>query len=283
MAKHKKSQSELDQLLQTVQMFEVIAETQPNDIQSLEILKEAYVDLDRDDQSLKISRQIAMAYVSIGQLSSAILEYEGILQKIPDDPECRAMLQELELKMGGISGGGVTPQETAAVKAAAQQVLDDAAQFEDGNEAMIRFFQENGVVTEKDASGLLAALTAATVESSKERPAPSLLNLMRERGICATEKSLGVIVEKTRLPFLPLGIYDVDPARVSLVDKAICLQHLVLPFDQISRTTLVATANPFDAQAKEHIESKIRGKIQWYLAHPDDMIVQLKSVFRIQG
>ena len=40
---------EESQLLQTIEMFEVITQSQPQDYQSLEILKEAYTKLGRED------------------------------------------------------------------------------------------------------------------------------------------------------------------------------------------------------------------------------------------
>jgi hypothetical protein len=67
-----------------------------------------------------------------------------------------------------------------------------------------------------------------------------------------------------------------------LVDKDFSLQHLVLPFDQISKTTLVATANPFDARAKHGVESKIEGRVQWFLAQPLDIVKQLKDIYHLQ-
>ncbi len=76
---------EESQLLQTIEMFEVITQSQPQDYQSLEILKEAYMKLGREDELVETSRRIAEAYVQLGQLSSAILEYESILQRRPDD------------------------------------------------------------------------------------------------------------------------------------------------------------------------------------------------------
>ena len=42
MLEHKLSEEEQSQILQTIEMFEVIIQTQPDDYQSLEILKEAY-------------------------------------------------------------------------------------------------------------------------------------------------------------------------------------------------------------------------------------------------
>src|SRR5256885_10812693 len=84
------------ELLQTIEMFEVITQSQPMDYQSLEILKEAYSKLGRDQDVVGTSKRIAEAYVQLGQLSSAILEYESILQRFPDDPDVQKALSEIE-------------------------------------------------------------------------------------------------------------------------------------------------------------------------------------------
>src|SRR5438552_14192823 len=86
------------QLAQTIEMFEVITQSQPQDYQSLEILKEAYSKLGREKEVVGTSKRIAQAYVQMGQLSSAILEYETILQRFPDDPDVQSALQEIESK-----------------------------------------------------------------------------------------------------------------------------------------------------------------------------------------
>ena len=91
------------QLAQTIEMFEVITQSQPQDYQSLEILKEAYAKLGRDADVVQASKRIANAYVLMGQLSSAILEYESILQRYPEDAEAQAALQEIESKANGLN------------------------------------------------------------------------------------------------------------------------------------------------------------------------------------
>src|SRR5256885_5852135 len=95
--------AEESQLMQTIEMFEVITQSQPNDYQSLEILKEAYSKLGRDKEAVQTSKRIAQAYVLLGQLSSAILEYETILQRFPDDPDVKAALAEIESKASSFS------------------------------------------------------------------------------------------------------------------------------------------------------------------------------------
>src|SRR5713226_2113201 len=86
------------QLAQTIEMFEVITQSQPQDYQSLEILKEAYSKLGREKDVVGTSKRIAQAYMQSGQLSSAILEYETILQRFPNDPDVQAALREIENK-----------------------------------------------------------------------------------------------------------------------------------------------------------------------------------------
>src|SRR3954452_8443674 len=86
------------QLRQTVEMFEVITQTQPLDYQSLDILKEAYLKLGMDNEVVATCRRIANAYVQLGQLSSAIMEYETVLQLIPDDVEASSAVKQLSSK-----------------------------------------------------------------------------------------------------------------------------------------------------------------------------------------
>lgn len=97
------SPDEEAQLAQTIEMFEVITQSQPHDHQSLEILKEAYSKLGRDADVVRASKRIAQAYVQMGQSSSAILEYETILQRFPNDPDVPAALQGIENKATNVA------------------------------------------------------------------------------------------------------------------------------------------------------------------------------------
>jgi tetratricopeptide (TPR) repeat protein len=285
MPKIKRSKAEQEQLLQTVQMFEVIAETQPNDVQSLEILKEAYLNLERDAEAVTISKKIAQAYLNTGQLSSAILEYEGILQKFPDDAASLAALGELEGKMNNVGSMAKAPSDsTAEMTSPASESKPGAAKtFEDGNERMLRFLLENGILNEKDAKSLSSTIASLISQTSPKKPGPAMMDLLSERGISSVEKTLGIVAEKTRIPYIPLSIYEIDTSKAGLLDQEYCLKNLVLPFDQISKTVLIATSNPFNGQVKAHAESQIEGRIQWYITEPQSLVKQLKYAFHIQS
>src|SRR5271169_6845330 len=107
------------QLAQTIEMFEVITQSQPQDYQSLEILKEAYSKLGREKEVVGTSKRIAQAYVQMGQLSSAILEYETILQRFPEDPDVQAAVKEIESKANNFPTDPLPSETPAATKGAA--------------------------------------------------------------------------------------------------------------------------------------------------------------------
>src|SRR5437588_12004097 len=111
--------SEEAQLGQTIEMFEVITQSQPTDYQSLEILKEAYLKLNREKDVISTSKRIAQAYVQMGQLSSAILEYETILQRFPDDPDVKAALKQIESKANSFPVESLASDTATVTKTAA--------------------------------------------------------------------------------------------------------------------------------------------------------------------
>ena len=63
------------QLLQTIEMFEVITQSQPQDYQSLEILKEAYLKLNRAPQS---ARYLQANCVGLRAIGPALVRHHGI-------------------------------------------------------------------------------------------------------------------------------------------------------------------------------------------------------------
>src|SRR2546430_4255487 len=137
------------QLEQTIEMFEVITQSQPQDYQSLEILKEAYSKLGRQKEVISTSKRIAEAYVQMGQLSSAILEYETILQRFPDDPDVQAALKEIESKANSFPVEPPPPDTAMLTKAAAAAGKSQKTpgkpspvEFEDGRKTMHKIFVE---------------------------------------------------------------------------------------------------------------------------------------------
>src|SRR5215813_3142777 len=94
-------------------MFEAITQTQPEDYQSLEILKEAYTKVGRHDDALRTSRKLAEAYFTAGSYTPALQQCEVILTREPNSPEIVAMLGEIEQRLQA-SGQALVDKEKAA-------------------------------------------------------------------------------------------------------------------------------------------------------------------------
>jgi len=151
------NQGEEAQLLQTIEMFEVIAQSQPNDCQSLEILKEAYTKLGREEDVINTSKRIAQAYMQSGQLSSAILEYETVLQRRPDDADVQAALRQIEDKANNVAVQSAGAESVVSVSGSPSDTVGfrkkmqpATTEIDDGRKTMRTIFVESKIIAAGD-------------------------------------------------------------------------------------------------------------------------------------
>ena len=270
------------QLLQTIEMFEVIVQSQSGDTQSLEILKEAYSKLGREDDVINTSKRIAQAYLHQGQLSSAILEYETVLQRRPDDADVRAALKQIEDKASSsmaqpaqdaVSMASVSENTTARRKArtAASDEVDD------GRKTMYKIFVESKIITAGDFDLCWRNVDLSLAPTDPVEP---FIQMLHEKGIFLIDKSLRLLSDKSRVAFLPLDRYDVEMDLARGFPSDVCRRWCVLPFDRMSKAILIATANPFNQQAAKELSEATTHRLLWYLAPPNDIVGNLRKAFR---
>jgi tetratricopeptide (TPR) repeat protein len=270
------------QLAQTIEMFEVITESQPSDYQSLEILKEAYSKLGRDQDVVKTSKRIAQAYVQMGQLSSAILEYETILQRFPDDPDVQKALKQIESKANNFSeqfpAAEAAPAKPAtngkAPKAAGKAAAD---KVDDGRQAMHKIFVDGKIITPGDFD---LCWVAPDLSRPPEAVCDTFVMVLAQKGIVSAEKALKILSDKSRVGYLPLDKYELDMDLARSFPADVCRRWCVLPFDRMSKSILVATANPFNQQAAKELAEATPNRVLWYLADPSELVKNLRKVFR---
>jgi tetratricopeptide (TPR) repeat protein len=277
------SQGEEAQLAQTIEMFEVITQSQPQDYQSLEILKEAYSKLNREKDVISTSKRIAQAYVQMGQLSSAILEYETILQRHPEDPDVQAALKQIETKANNFPVEGM-PDTVLLAKAPAAPAKNNkpagktaAADIEDGRRSMHKLFVESKLITAGDFELCWSSPDPGMPPGGVLEP---FIQVLSDKGILAVDKSLKVLCDKSRFAFLPLNNYDIDMDLSRTFPAETCQRWCVLPFDRMSKSVLVATANPFNQQAAKELAEATSNRLLWYLVPPGDLVSNLRKVFR---
>jgi MoxR-like ATPase len=89
-----------------------------------------------------------------------------------------------------------------------------------------------------------------------------------------------LLADRSRTAFLPLEKYDVDIDLTRGFPAEVCRRWCVLPFDRMSKSILVATANPFNQQAVKDLAEATTHRLLWYLAPPADLISNLRIAFR---
>ena len=271
------------QLKQTIEMFEVIVQSQPNDCQSLEILKEAYKKLGREEEVINTSKRIAQAYMQSGQLSSAILEFETVLQQRPNDADVLASLKSIQDTAGDMSAQAINGFEPAALAPMTDaprkesKTRSSPQEIQDGRDVMRKIFVDSKSISAGDFD--LCWHAADYSQPPKDVIEPFVL-VLSGRGIFPLERSLKLLSDKSRLGYLPLEKYDVDIDLARGFPADLCRRWCVLPFDRMSKAMLVATANPFNQQAAKELAQVTSYRVLWYLSSPNDLVQNLRKAFR---
>ncbi|MGD0784150.1 MAG: hypothetical protein ABSA30_14985, partial [Candidatus Aminicenantales bacterium] len=192
-------------MAQTIEMFEVITESQPLDYQSLEILKEAYSKLGREAEAINTSKRIAQAYVQMGQLSSAILEYETILQHCPDDPDVQGALNQIESRANNYPSDSPAAEAATALKpspvpapAAKPPTAPAPREIDDGRRVLHRIFVESKIITAGDFD---LCWSTPDLSVPPEGVIEPFIQVLSEKGILPVEKALKVLSDKSRAAY----------------------------------------------------------------------------------
>lgn len=265
-------------------MFEVIVQSQPGDTQSLEILKEAYTKLNREDDIINTSKRIAQAYLQQGQLSSAILEYETILQRRPEDADVRQALTHIEAKassavvqpatdpvsMASVSETTLLRKKRSTANAASDEV-------DDGRKTLYKIYVDTKLITAGDFDLCWRKANMSVPPADVVEP---FIQTLHEKGVFQIDKSLRLLSDKSRMAYLPLDRYDTDMDLARSFPADVCRRWCVLPIDRMSKAILVATANPFNQQAAKDLAAATTHRLLWYVCTPHDITVNLRKAFR---
>jgi hypothetical protein len=290
---HKLSEEEHSQIVQTIEMFEVITQTQPDDYQSLEILKEAYQKVGRSDDSLKASRRLAEAYFNAGSFTLAMQECEVILLKEPNAPEILAMLGEIETRL---QAAGHAIATTGSKNGLIAKVGPNGAQDgglvdlhgknghaqDRGDEHLAKFLVMQQLFTEEQVTKGLETVKHLNKDLSGQSLAASLLDKLCRQDTDKVDQSISGLIDRTKFAYVPLEYYDVDRQIARMLPDHLTLGRLYVPFDLISRTIMVACCNPFDAAGREAVQQSLDYTVTWYLARPDAIIKALQDIYRLE-
>jgi tetratricopeptide (TPR) repeat protein len=291
---HTPSPEEKAQILHTIEMFEVITRTQPDDYQSLEILKEAYGKLGRRDDSLLTSRKLAEAYFNVGSYALAMQECEVLLQHDPNAPEVLAMLGDIETRLQAagqnVTGGGIKHGLIAKAMSGGDGGLvrldrKDQEHYnlhERGEEQLAKFLIVQQFFAEEDVATALVKLQQKNKNLPGHTMANSLLVELCGPDTDKLDQVISVLVDRTKAAFIPLEYYDFDRQLARMLPDNLTIGRLCVPFDLISRTIMVACCNPFDAAGRAAVQQSLDYTVSWYLARPAAIERTLQDVYRLE-
>jgi hypothetical protein len=274
---------EENQLLQTIEMFEVIVQSQPSDCQSLEILKEAYTKLGREADVIRTSKRIAEAYTQMGQLSSAILEYETVLQRRPNDEDVQTALRKIEDTANNASSqsmvepAALAPLADGNTSRLKKKTRTDGGEVEDGQKTMRKIFVDSKTISAGDFDLCWQPADLSLPPQDVKEP---FIQILHDKNILTIEKSLRILSDKSRTAFLPLDRYEADMELLRGFPADVCRRWCVVPFDRMSKAVLVATANPFNQQAAKELSEATSLRLLWYVAMPSELMTLIRKAFR---
>jgi hypothetical protein len=306
---HTLSAEEHNQILQTIEMFEAITQTQPEDYQSLEILKEAYTKIGRHDDSLKISRKLAEAYFNSGSFTPALQECEMILTRQPNSPEMVAMLGEIEQRLqasgqaiveksktaSNLVNGPFTKGDGSLVAPNAEGALIDVDPTRGKNLGRIANLQERGddhlakflivqqLFTEEAVHSALEKTKEANKDLQGQAMAGSMLAELTREKPQQLEAVLSALIDRTKFAYVPLEYYDTDRQIAPMLPEYLTLGRLFVPFDLVSRTIMVACCNPFDSAGRDAVQQSVDYTVSWYLARPTAIVKTLQGIYRLEA
>jgi tetratricopeptide (TPR) repeat protein len=291
---HTLSEEEHNQIAQTIEMFEAITQTQPDDYQSLEILKEAYQKLGKQEESLRISRRLAESYFNAGSYTLAMQECEVVLVKDPNAPDILAMLGEIETRLQASGhaiatgkGGLINKANVGTGEGSLVDIGSNVGRSvnlgDRGDDHLAKFMIVQQLFPEEEVVAALESVQQLNKDLSGQALAVSLVDHLCKEKVDCLERVLSALIDRTKFAYVPLEYYDVDRQIAPMLPEYLTLGRLFVPFDLVSRTMMVACCNPFDAAGREAVQQSLDYTVMWYLARPGAIIKNLQSIYRLDA
>ena len=242
------------------------AKVEPYDLQTLSALKNVCQKIGERPRIVAASKRLAMAYVANGQNDRAISEFQWLAKEVPNDKEVTQGL--IDLKRG--EKKQLPPPPTMTMSRVGPRVTE-------GNKRLGQFLIEEHLLKSNDVWLLLHLLGQINADANGKEPAVPFLFLASVRNMIPLENLILALVDRFRMPYVPLDIYDVDHEAAKDLPHDVTLPHCVLAFDRIGRKTLVATSNPFDEDVRTIVTRTLKQNVLWYLGSPATILLLVRE------
>ena len=152
-----------------------------------------------------------------------------------------------------------------------------AREIDDGRRTLHRLFVEGKLISSSQFDLCWPTPDFAPNPADVAEP---FIKALADKDIYPAEKSLKLLSDKSRVAYLPLASYDMDIELARSFPAAICRRWCILPFDRMSKSILVATANPFNQHAAKELAAATQNRLLWYLTTPVELVKNVRKTFR---
>lgn len=259
-----------------IALFEGILQTSPDDQVALEALSLAYEQTGNPPLARATLLRLAQVIIRKNAQDAAPAVIERLRPLIENDFDALEALRSLEVLAAdrepgtqpAVSTPAPAPKRRSGVALRRQLLrreMDLAWKLLEAQELT----QEEYATLVEDLSRLVTDERQATV---------SLLHALADRGFQGLDRVMRYLARTSKVPFLALESFDLQPftsARVSLDDF---LRQGALPFGEIGGEWLVALLSPLDRELRQELSDQLGGRCHFYLVTPEAFDAAAKKI-----
>ncbi len=261
-------------ITEAIQFFEAMLESMPGDKTSLEFLVVAYEQVGECAKRRRCLIELADTLVAEQDFANAQTIASQLLV-YGDDRETMAAIQRVNEavasqenpRLSNEAGRGdpdedgsfIVPEPGIEVHAFSRAAL--SAEMD-----LVWTLKDKAALPSEICEKLISALSEFPVN---DRPQLiSALSLLDDLHPEWTDKVLCELLKLSRVPLIPLELFDCKALRCSGVSPAYITVRGVVPFAKMADDYLVAVLNPLDKKLRREIRARLDADCHFFLCHP---------------
>jgi hypothetical protein len=260
-----------NQVWNAIAAFEQIVETIPTDRVSLEALSSAYEQVGDLTRAREYLVRLVDAIISDKDYDAADLVHERLLRYAATDPKAKEAETRLDTLL--MSGKPAPREFDLSVEPRDVEVrkLDDAERRSAHVAAELSLawvlFQAKELTQEDYAS---VAQDLSEVSASKATVTVSVLHVLHDRANRNLERVLAFVCKDSRVPIIPLSLFDVPDAAFSLLPLDFMVRYGVMVFELMGNEALAIVLNPYNKTLRALVTQTVNKTCHFYLTTPAD-------------
>ncbi len=267
-----------EKMMEAIAFFEQMLQSMPEDRTSLEFLSVAYeqtgqVDKYRDclvrlaecllhEKDYDSAQAIALRLGRFADYGPARVAVEHVSECLQQEKIKKTALSQQEgafAPVGGAGQGPSFPDEGMEIHALSRAV--SASEIE-----LVWHWKEHNFLPKELCMDILHILTETQIP---DRPILiSALALLDEQHPEWTERVMEDMQRSSNIPPIPLELFEIQPAALSLLSPVFIHIKGVLPFALFGGEVLVAVLNPLNPALREEVVNRIRKPCHFFFVHP---------------